>query len=128
MDRSQLDLVLQRSDRGRLQPDQPDAAVHQPGCQLRRYAREVGAIVGLLGVPVFVFHEGGEAVAARALQQIARLSNGAYCRFDRNSAQQLRDLLSAVAVYAAGGRRALEDYGRRTGGRALMLTRRLGAG
>ncbi len=84
--------------------------------------------LGLLGVPVFVFHEGGEAVAARALQQIARLSNGAYCRFDRNSAQQLRDLLSAVAVYAAGGRRALEDYGRRTGGRALMLTRRLGAG
>ena len=31
---------------------------------------------------------------------------GAYCRFDSASAQQLRDLLSAVAVYAAGGREA----------------------
>lgn len=84
--------------------------------------------LGLLGVPVFVFHEGGEAGAARAFRQIARLTNGAYCSFDRNSARQLRDLLSAVAVYAAGGRRALEDYGRRKGGEALLLTRRLGAG
>jgi hypothetical protein len=82
--------------------------------------------LGLLGVPVFVFHEGGEPGAARAFRQIARLSNGAYCPFDRNSAQQLRDLLSAVAIYAAGGRKALEDYGRRTGGSALLLARRVG--
>jgi hypothetical protein len=82
--------------------------------------------LGLLGVPVFIFHEGGEAVAGRAFRQIARLTNGAYCPFDRNSAQQLRDLLSAVAVYAAGGRKALADYGRRTGGSALLLTRQVG--
>lgn len=82
--------------------------------------------LGLLGVPVFIFHEGGEPNAARAFRQIARLTNGAYCPFDRNSARQLRDLLSAVAVYAAGGRKALEDYGRRTGGSALLLTRRVG--
>lgn len=88
----------------------------------------VAGELGLLGVPVFVFHEGGEPVAARAFQQIARLTGGAYCRFDRDSARQLRELLSAVAVYAAGGRRALEDFGRRKGGEALLLTRRLGAG
>jgi len=82
--------------------------------------------LGLLGVPVFIFHEGGEAVAGKAFRQIARLTNGAYCPFDRNSAQQLRDLLSAVAVYAAGGRKALADYGRRTGGSALLLTRQVG--
>jgi hypothetical protein len=82
--------------------------------------------LGLLGVPVFIFHEGGEAVAGRAFRQIARLTNGAYCPFDRNSAQQLRDLLSAVAVYAAGGRKALADYGKRTGGSALLLTRQVG--
>jgi hypothetical protein len=78
--------------------------------------------LGLLGVPVFMFHEGGEPIAARAFQQIARLSGGAYCRFDEGSAKQLRELLGAVAVYAAGGRRALLDFGERRGGMALKLT------
>jgi hypothetical protein len=78
--------------------------------------------LGLLGVPVFIFHEGRDRVAADAFRQIARLTNGAYCPFDANSAQQLRELLSAVAVYAAGGRAALEDYSRRTGGATLLLT------
>jgi hypothetical protein len=82
--------------------------------------------LGLLGVPVFVFHEGRDPVAARTFQQIARLSNGAYCRFDANSAQQLRELLSAVAVFAAGGRPALENYSRRAGGAVLQITRQLG--
>jgi hypothetical protein len=77
--------------------------------------------LGLLGVPLFVFHEGGERMAADALRQMARLTNGAYCPFDANSAQQLRDLLSAVAVYAAGGRAALEDFSRRTGGATRLL-------
>jgi hypothetical protein len=77
--------------------------------------------LGLLNVPVFVFHEGRETRAANAFRQIARLSNGAYCPFDANSAQQLRELLSAVAVYAAGGRPALEDYSRRTGGATLLI-------
>ena len=78
--------------------------------------------LGLLGVPVFIFQEGVEPVAAEAFRQIARLSHGAYCRFDAGSARQLRELLNAVAVYAAGGRRALEDFGRRQGGLALQLT------
>jgi hypothetical protein len=54
--------------------------------------------LGLLGVPVFVFHEGGDPIVRRAFEQVARLSGGAYCPFDSGSAQQLRDLLSAVAV------------------------------
>jgi hypothetical protein len=78
--------------------------------------------LGLLGVPVFVFHEGGEARAARTFQEIARLTRGAYCRFDAGSARQLRELLAAVAVYAAGGRPALQDFSRRTGGAALLLS------
>jgi hypothetical protein len=81
--------------------------------------------LGMLGVPVFVFHEGGVASAARVLRQIAQLSGGAYCPFDAASARQLRELLSAVAVYAAGGRRALEDFGKRAGGLASDLTRLL---
>ena len=78
--------------------------------------------LGLRGVPCFMFHEGHEPLARSAFQQIARLSGGAYCPFDANSAQQLRDLLSAVAVFAAGGRKALADYSQRKGGVTRQLT------
>ena len=64
--------------------------------------------LALIGVPVFLFQEGIDAAATRAFKEIARLTKGAHCRFDAGSAQQLRDLLTAVAVYAAGGRKALE--------------------
>jgi hypothetical protein len=78
--------------------------------------------LGLLGVPCFMFHEGSDPVARRAFQQIARLSGGAFCTFDAASARQLRELLAAVAVFAAGGRRALADYSARTGGLVPQLT------
>lgn len=81
--------------------------------------------LGLLHVPVFVFHEGMDPVAGRAFRQIARLSGGAYCPFNSNSAQQLRDLLAAVAVYAAGGRQAMLEYGKRKGGDTLRLTHQM---
>ena len=81
--------------------------------------------LGLLSVPVFAFHEGFDPIARRAFRQIAHLTRGAYCRFDLSSAQHLRDLLGAVAVYAAGGRRALSDFSQRRGGLALDLSRRL---
>jgi hypothetical protein len=82
--------------------------------------------LGLLGVPAFMFHEGGDPVAGRIFRQVASLTHGAYCTFDASSASQLKDLLGAVAVYAAGGRKALEDYGAARGGQALALTHRLG--
>lgn len=63
--------------------------------------------LGLRGTPVFVFHEGRDTVAATAFRQIAKVSGGAYAPFDLTSAETLRDLLRAVAVFAAGGRRAL---------------------
>ena len=78
--------------------------------------------LALLGVPIFVFHEGGEAVAARAFRQLARITVGAYCLFDAHSAQQLRELLGAVAVYAAGGHQALERFHRRIGRDVLRLS------
>lgn len=84
--------------------------------------------LGILGVPAFMFHEGNDAAADRTFREIARLSGGAYCSFDASSAQQLRDLLSAVAVYAAGGRKALEDFGQRQGGVALQLTQQFKKG
>ncbi len=81
--------------------------------------------LGLLGVRMFIFHEGRDAAVARAFQHLAQLTGGACCRFDASSAMQLRDLLAAVAVYAAGGRAALEDYGRKKGGEVLQLTHRI---
>ena len=81
--------------------------------------------LGLLGVPAFIFHEGGEPVARRAFEEIARLTKGAYCPFDAHSADVLRDLLAAVAAIAAGGMAALEDLGRRRGGVVLRITHQL---
>ncbi|MDX1527900.1 MAG: VWA domain-containing protein [Gammaproteobacteria bacterium] len=81
--------------------------------------------LGLLGVPAFMFHEGTDLAAERAFKQIAHLTRGAYCHFDAASAQHLRELLGAVAVFAAGGRKALEDFGKRRGGMALQLTHQI---
>ncbi len=81
----------------------------------------VAGQLGLVGTPVFVFHEGGEPTSRRAFEQIAKLSGGAYCGFDAGSARQLRELLAAVAVFSAGGRRALETLGRERGGRILQI-------
>ncbi|WP_109576096.1 hypothetical protein [Aminobacter sp. AP02] len=68
--------------------------------------------LGLLGVPAFVFQEGHDAGAERAFKEIARLSKGAWFRFDRRAAATLSKLLSAVAVFATGGIKALEARGR----------------
>ena len=64
--------------------------------------------LALRKVPVFLFQEGADQRAERTFREIARLTKGAYCSFDAGSAAQLKALLSAVAVYAAGGRKALE--------------------
>jgi hypothetical protein len=91
--------------------------------QLSQLAGELG----LIGLPVFLFQEGREPKAERAFREIARLSRGAYCPFDAGSAKQLRDLLTAVAVYATGGRKALQDFSDETkSGAALRLLEQLG--
>jgi len=87
---------------------------------------EAAGHLGLRGVPVFIFHEGGGEPAGSVFRQIAQITRGAYSTFDANSPQQLRDLLKAVAVFAAGGRKALENYGAKTGGAALRLTHQIG--
>ncbi len=81
--------------------------------------------LGLIGVPAFMFHEGRDPAAEKAFREIARLSGGAYCRFDASSAQQLRDLLAAVAVFASGGRKALEDFGAKRRGVVAQLTHQI---
>lgn len=67
--------------------------------------------LGLLGVKAFMFHEGGDGVARQAFKEIARLTHGVYLPFDARSAAELKALLSAIATYAAGGLKALEQSG-----------------
>lgn len=69
--------------------------------------------LGLRGVPVFVFQEGHDPDAETAFREIARVTKGGWFRFDRSSASVLSRLLSAIAVYATGGLKALESRGLR---------------
>jgi hypothetical protein len=77
--------------------------------------------LGMLKVPVFMFQEGHDATAEQAFREIARLTGGAWCRFDPGAAAQLRDLLRAAAAYAAGGREALKRLSTRDTGAAKLL-------
>lgn len=108
----------------------------------RRSAREIRAVVfvgdameegvdelcakagelGLLKVPVFMFQEGHDGAAEQAFREIARLSGGAWCRFDPGAAAQLRELLRAAAAFAAGGREALLRLSKTAGGAAQLLS------
>lgn len=83
--------------------------------------------MALAGVPAFMFQEGGNRKAETLFREVARLTKGAYAHFDASSADTLRELLRAVAVYAAGGRKALADHARKAGGAALLLTRQIGS-
>lgn len=66
--------------------------------------------LGLRGLPLFLFLEGGDPHTGWVFEQLAQLSGGVCCRFDAGSIERLRELLGAVASYAAGGRAALGDY------------------
>lgn len=88
----------------------------------------LGQLAGKLGVlntPLFVFQEGHDPNAEMTFRQLAKLSGGAYGRFDAGSARQLADLLGAVAAYASGGYAAMLQFGRERGGLAQQLTHQL---
>jgi hypothetical protein len=77
--------------------------------------------LGLLKVPVFMFQEGHDVAAEQAFREIARLTGGAWCRFDPGAAAQLRELMRAAAAYAAGGRAALQLLSKTGSGAAKLL-------
>jgi hypothetical protein len=70
---------------------------------------ELAGQCGLLQLPLFLFQEGREPAVEKTFRAMARLSGGAWARFDSGSAAALAGLLGAVACYASGGRTALEN-------------------
>jgi hypothetical protein len=84
-------------------------AVEESTAQLEKLAGECR----LRGLPLFVFQEGRDPRVRTVFESMARISGGAYSEFDQRSAQRLRELLGAVARYAAGGRAALENHASR---------------
>src|ERR1700760_4646112 len=92
-------------------------AMEENGDELCAQAGELG----MLKVPAFMFQEGHDADAEQAFREIARLTGGAWCRFDPGAAAQLRELLRAAAAYAAGGREALLRLSKTGSGAAKLL-------
>lgn len=81
--------------------------------------------LGLLATPVFLFQEGNDLPTKRAMREIARLSGGAYGSFNEHSADQLLKLLTAVAIFACGGKKALQHYANQHGDKILQLSQQL---
>lgn len=81
--------------------------------------------LGLLKAPLFIFQERDDPLASRAFSEMARLSSGAHLTFDNAASAELSRLLKAVAVYAAGGRKALADRSRQGDGGARLLLEKL---
>ena len=106
---------------------QVDALVYVGDC-MEESVDALGSLAGQLklqSVPMLVFQEGYDIAATSAFKQFAKLSGGAHCQLDHNSAKQLGELLNAAAVYAAGGRDALKDYAKVTGGLTTRLLKQL---
>jgi len=82
--------------------------------------------LGLLGVKAFLFQEGADPVAAMAFREIARLTGGASATFDASAPNRLRELLGAVAAYAAGGLPALEQRAKGGADAARLLLAQMG--
>jgi len=72
-----------------------------------------------LGVPAFIFQEGGDPYVEQVFKEISVITKGAYAKFGTGSARELADLLRAVATFAVGGATALADL-RTDGARKLL--------
>ncbi len=77
--------------------------------------------LGMAGVKGFVFQEGEDLDVGACFKEIARLSGGAYARFDAGAPGRLAALLGAAAAYAAGGVCALEKAADSGDGEARAL-------
>lgn len=95
-----------------------------------REAVELAQQLKLKGVRCFIFHDtssqeqGYDTEAARtAFDEIARITGGALLPFDETSPDLVRELLAAIAIYAAGGMKALQQKTKLLPAARLLLER-----
>lgn len=81
--------------------------------------KETAGQLALRGVKLFMFQEGHDVRVEDVFRGLAQVTGGAWCRFDPSAPAELRQLLAAVAAYAAGGQSALTDR-RDAGARRLI--------
>jgi hypothetical protein len=62
--------------------------------------KERAAALGKKSVPIFMFQEGSREDVTAAFQEIVKLTDGIYARFDQGSAKQLAKLLRTVGKFA----------------------------
>ncbi|MCV6575804.1 MAG: VWA domain-containing protein [Cohaesibacter sp.] len=103
--RTQFGRVLQHiQDETVRQPVQ--AAVYVGDC-LEEDADHLAGLAGeiaLRSVPLFLFQEGDDPYARTVFTEIARITGGAYARFDGSAQARLATYLRSIAAYAASGR------------------------
>ena len=70
------------------------------------------------GTRLFLLQQGEDPVTARRLQYLAKVSGGAYFRFDpRTQERQFSEMCEAISAHAKGGEEAVKT----TGGQAATL-------
>jgi hypothetical protein len=85
------------------------------------FADDLCSKAAKLGYPAFVFQEGKNPKVEKTFREIARLSKGAFSRFDVEGISRFRELLRSVAAFAAGGMKALDDLSRNSSTAKLLL-------
>ena len=81
------------------------AAIGQPPWFLFQEGDALAMPLDLHGMPI----DAPPQKVERIFREIARLTNGAYARFNAGAARELGELLRAVAAFATGGLQALEN-------------------
>lgn len=93
-------------------------------------AIEIAQQLKLKGVRCFIFHDSSSQDqgydtqgAQRVFDEIARITGGALLPFDETSPDLVRELLAAIAIYAAQGMKALQQQTKLLPAAQLLLER-----
>jgi hypothetical protein len=88
------------------------------------HGRHLADSLGARGTKLILLHDTADAAARRdaeVFRDLAKRTGGCVLPFDANAPGRLRELLSAVAVYAVGGDKLLRERRRNLPGAALLL-------
>jgi len=95
-----------------------------------REAVELAQQLKLKGVRCFIFHDSSSqsqgydtGAALQVFDEIARITGGALLPFDEKSPDLVRELLAAIAIYAAQGMKALQQQTKLLPAARLLLDR-----